>query len=176
MFIFVCSQLWTLCEVVPGDGHCLVVPVALVAALSSSSVLPHSNECFAGINISLCLHSGSATGHVPITPGLLLLPALRTSWYSRMGRGNVLNEYSDILSWSDSTADKILWYCLLGTPLYGCCLFSAQMKFIFSWFSCHQQESSFTGDNEWVSASVLYYFATGKIRTLEFLAEEESCL
>lgn len=125
VLIFVCSQLWTFCEVVLGDGHCLVVPVALMAALSSSSVLPHSNECFAGISISLHLHSGSATGHVPITPGLLLLPALRTSWYSRMGRGNVLNEYSNLLNWSDSAADKILRYCLLETPLCRCCLFSA---------------------------------------------------
>lgn len=131
VLLFVCSQLWTLCEVVPGDGHCLVVPVALVAAISSNSVLPHSNQCFAGVNISLCLHSGSAAGHVPVAPCLLLLPALRTSWYSRMGWGNVFNEYRNLLSWSDSTADKILWYCLPETPLCGCCLFSAQIKLLF---------------------------------------------
>lgn len=136
--LLLCSQLWTLCEVVPGDDHCLVVPVALMAALSSGSILSHSNECFVGITISLCLHSGSATSHGPITQSLLLLPTIRTSWYNRMGRGNVFSEYSNLLSWSDSTADGILWYCLLEIPLCGCCLFSTQMKFTFSWFYCDE--------------------------------------
>jgi hypothetical protein len=126
-----CSQLWTLCEVVPGDGNCLVVPVALLAALSSSSILPHSSECFVGINISLYMHSGSATCHGPITSGLLLLPTTRTCWYSRMGRGNVFHEYSNLLSWSDSTADNIIWYCLLEALLCGYCLSSTRMKFTF---------------------------------------------
>jgi hypothetical protein len=111
-FLFVFSQLWTLCEVVPGDGGCLVVPVALLVALSSSNLLSYSNECFVGINFSLHLCAGPATSHVPVTPGLLLLPTIRTSWHSGMGWGNVLNEYSYLLSCFELTADIVI-SCLL---------------------------------------------------------------
>lgn len=97
-FQFLCSQLWTVCEAVPGDGHWLAVPAAVLAALSSVGVLPYSNECFVGTSFSVHLYSESATGYNAVTSSLLLLPNIRTSQYSGMGWGNVFNEYSHLLS------------------------------------------------------------------------------